>query len=90
MNQVRNKAKKIISILIIISSFFMIGANKMSTQMNFRKAKGAEVLERIKLWHNQIAFEVPKDMQLEWQKIGNTYPCQLLRGCSIEHSESEL
>ncbi len=90
MNQIRNKAKKIIAIAIIISSFFMIGANTMSTQQNYRKAKGAAALERITLWHSQIAFEMPKDMQREWQEVGGAYPCQLLRSCSIEYSESEL
>ncbi len=89
-NLLKNRVRAIISAVIITSIFFLLGSNTMLTQINSRKAKSEEALKRIQSWHNQISHEVPKDMQDEWQNIGSIYPYQLLRGCSIESSESEL
>ncbi len=75
-----------IALFIIPLVAAVVGAGKITREMNSREKTVEAVTGQIASWHQQISIELPPGYAKAWNQSGRDVPLQLLRVCAMEES----
>ena len=70
--------------VLLVLLVLIIGAHGIYKQKRLRSSAEKKTRNTLKIWHGQIASELPSEQQQEWEMISDQHPELLLRNCVNE------